>query len=253
MKRNFTTFSFMRIPKLEFPGFINSIVVITDKYDPVALYINTMYAKLKEKQPLLGNLEIVYKKEPETAVLIALRNKRENLLRAVLDQTRALSKAGVASQTEPLKLVLPFVEKYFNNIIANNTKTRSERINQMFTKLDADDQLQDALTVVGLIVFLNELRPLQHSLEQTQNLRRTVKSARPRMKTKEVKAEITLALLNYLKSIELAIIEHPTVDYTALVNEINELLISYKAALKARATRNKNAAGDAKPKSSEAA
>jgi hypothetical protein len=253
MRKVFYLFPFMRIPKLEYPQFVNDIIAITEKYHPESFYINGLFGKLKEVQPSLKNLEVVYKKEPNTAVLKELRFKRENLLIAILAQIKAVSKAGVPSMSEQLKLVLPFTEKYFGRIMSNNTKIRSERINQMFAALDADTLLQTAMNSVGLGVYLNELRPLQLSMENTQNERRAKKSARPKMKTKEVKEKVTTALTNFLRSIELSIIEHPEVDYMPLVNEINDLLLSTKTELKARETRNKTAADEAKAKGTDAA
>ena len=253
MKKIFIWFPFMRIPKLEYPQFINGVIVITEKYHPESLYINPLFLKLKESQPLLKHLEVVYKKEPNTNVLKELRLRRKNLLIAILAQTKAASKAGVTSMNEQLKLVLPFTEKYFRKIVSNNTKTSSERINQMFAALDGDIKLQEATAILGFGVYLNELRPLQLTIENTQNERRTQKSARPKMKTKEVKEEVTTTLSNYLRSVELAIIEHPEVDYMPLVNEINDLLLSTKTQMKAHETRNKTAADEAKAKSSDAA
>ncbi len=242
MRKIFTTFPFNRVAKLEYPELINDVIAITDKYDPEALFINGMYVVLKQQQPLLKNLEVVYKKSSDTEVLKKFRSRREDLLKAILSQTKGLVKANVASQAESLKLTLPFVGKYFNSIISDNNKTRSERIKQMFIKLDEDADLNDAVTSVGLSIYINELRSLKINIEDTQNARRKSNSDRLRMKTNEVKVTISTALTNFLKLIELAIIEHPTVDYSPLVNELNELFITYSSDIKARNTRNKNAA-----------
>jgi len=242
MRKIFTTFPFNRVAKLEYPELINDVIAITDKYDPEALFINGMYVVLKQQQPLLKNLEVVYKKSSDTEVLKKFRSRREDLLKAILSQTKGLVKANVTSQAESLKLILPFVGKYFNSIISDNNKTRSERIKQMFIKLDEDADLNDAVTSVGLSIYINELRSLKINIEDTQNARRKSNSDRLRMRTNEVKVTISTALTNFLKLIELAIIEHPTVDYSPLVNELNELFITYSSDIKARNTRNKNAA-----------
>lgn len=242
MRKIFTTFNFRRVPKLEFPDLINGVIAITEKYKPETLFIMGLFLKLKQVQPRLKSLAVVYTKTAETPVLKALRIKLEALLKAILTQTKAVVKANLDSQAEQRLLVLPFVEKYFNNIIHDSPKTRKERLTQMFVTLDGDSELSAAVIAVGLSVYIEELRTLIQSMESTQTNRRKVKSERPRMKTKEIIIEVSTALVNYLKSVEIAMIEHPELDYMPMVNELNELFVSYKTDLKLRDALNKAAA-----------
>ena len=253
MNRTFTTFAFNRVAKLEYPELINAAIAISEKYDPEALFINGMFVVLKQKQALLKNLEIVYIKNSYTEVLKGFLKRRERLLKVILSQTRVLLSANLDTHAPSLKVVLPFVDKYFKNIILDTNKIRSERIIQMFIKLDASAELQAALSTVGLNIYVDELRTLKISIEDTLSVRRENNSYRLRMNTDEVKATVSIALTNFLKSIEIAIIEHPAVDYSLLVNELNELFTGYKTEIKARSTRNKNAAESAKIKTDVAA
>jgi hypothetical protein len=253
MKKIFTTFNFRRIPKLEFPDLINGVIAITEKYKPETMFITGLFLKLKQVQPRLKSLAVVYTKTAETPVLKDLRNKLEALLKAILTQTKAVVKANLDSQAEQRLLVLPFIEKYFNNIITDSPKTRKERLTQMFETLDGNSELSDAVNAVGLSLYIEELRTLIQSMESTQSHRRKVKSERPRMKTKEIIIEVSTALVNYLKSVEIAMIEHPELDYMPLVNELNELFVSYKTDLKLRNALNKAATEEEKAKAQKTA
>ena len=57
-----------------------------------------------------------------------------------------------------------------------------------------------------------------------------------------LKTSIVTALTNLFKSIELARVEHPDVDYMPMINELNQLLVSYHSLIKNRITRSKNLA-----------
>jgi len=241
MKKIFFTFAYVRIRKLEFPGLINNLILIVKKYDTIALYIDGMFETLLKIQPALRTLEVIYNRKPESETYAELLERREKLLRAILDHKKAYTIANVSSMSDHVRLMVPFVEKYFGNIIADNAKTKTERINQMFIAMENDNELIAALTMVGLMVFLTELKSIEQSLEKVENLRRSLLSTLPKMKTKEVKSEVSVALSNFLKSVEFAMIQHPTLDYMPMVNEINVLLKSYQTQLKVRATRSKKA------------
>lgn len=241
MSKIITPISYSRVPKLEFPELVNSVKTIVGKYDPAALHIDGMYNLLLEAMPQLSNLKVVYTKQPETAVLATQRKNRKNLLGAVLTQTNALSRSNVASLSADMELVLPFIEKYFSYITSDNTKTATERIKQMFVTLDANAELGTAVTALGLKVYLDELRTLQTSFDQTFSHRLEANSARQRMNTKQIKTNVSTALSDLVNAIELARKEYPELDYLTMANEINELFVGYQSQIKARATRNKNA------------
>jgi len=243
MKKIFFTFAFVRVRKLEFPGLVNNLILIVKKYDTVAFYIDGMFDTLLKLQPALRSLEVLYNRKPEAETYAELLERREKLLRAILDQKKASTIANVSTMSDQMKLITPFVEKYLGNILADNAKTRTERINQMFDAMEEDNELIAALTVVGLMIFLTELKSLEQSLEKVESLRRSLLSTIPKMKTKEVKSVVSVALSNFLKSVEFAMIQHPTLDYMPMVNEINVLLKSYQTQLKVRTTRNKKASG----------
>src|SRR5665647_73237 len=153
MAKKITTVALSRIPKLEFPELINSVVEIVDKYDSAIYHIEGSHNLLLEVQPQLSNLEVVYTKSAETVELASLRNKRKYLLMAILNQSKAMKNTSISALSAQVKLVQPFVEKYFRGIIADNTRKRSERINQMFVSMEADVTLKAALSTVGLLVY----------------------------------------------------------------------------------------------------
>lgn len=244
MQKNFTSLSFMRVLKLEYPELLNSIMAIAEKHNPIALFLEFAMGRLVTKRPLLGQLEVDYRKEADTAVANELRSRREGIIKSVLLQKKSLRSSRIPSLMASAQLALPFLEKYFRNILSDSSKAQSRRINLMGNALDADAAMGEALVTVGMMVYIIELRAVQQELEVVEGRLVELKSARPRINTLAIKNEVTAELMNFFKAVDLAILEHPEVDYKPLLNEINQLLGEYRARLKARNTRRRNAAED---------
>ena len=237
-----TPIPFSRVRKLEFPELVNGVVTIVGKSDPAALHIEGMYNLLLEAQPQVSSLEVVYKKHPESAILRSLRIKRKDLLMGIQNHVKGLAKARVASMEAELDLVLPFIEKYLGDIVADNSKTATEKIKQMFLKLEGDTSLKAAVTKVGLDIYFNELSTLQQSFDHSITKRRAAVAAIARPHTRKIKSDLGVALSDLVDAIELAYKEFPALNYMPMVNEINKLFNEYLSDIKARSTRNKNGA-----------
>jgi len=242
MSKIITPISFTKVPKLEFKQLVNHTVEIVAKNDPAALHIDGIYNLLLEVQPQLSKLKVVFRKHELTPTIQKLRSKRKELFASILKMQMTLSKAKLSTMTEELVIVLPFVDKYFKNILGDKTRKANERIEQMFAMLESDAKLKAAVTKVGLIVYIDELKTLDQDLQNTINVRLESGSKMPRMNTRKIKSTISIAMSDLVDAIELAYKEYPEVDYMPLVNEINLLFIEFSTNIKATVTRNKNSA-----------
>jgi hypothetical protein len=240
MGKIITPISLTKVPKLEFPDLVNGVADIVREYNPATMHIEDQYNLLLEVKPQLSSLVVVNKKNPETKILVGLRAKRKDVLLGLVRQTKSLAKPKLALQAPDLDLVIPFVNTYWADLISYNEKTISECLKQMFSAIEADADLRAAFTALGLNVLIDELKTLQASIVASINKQRKSTSEVPKMRTREVKSEVSEALTDLLKAIELAGKAHPELGYKPMVNEINVVLTSYQSDLKARATRNKN-------------
>ena len=241
-----TPLTLSRIPKLEFPRLVKGFFEVMDKYGPDDHHVRGIYNLLDEKKSLLGSLKYKYTKLPQTDELRVLREKRKDVLKAIQKQKQSMIDANIASMASNMKLIIPFLNEYFGNILASSTEGRTTRIEQMFVALDANVELKAALTAVGLTVYIEELRTVQQQINLKIVERRTHVSELPKMVTKQVKAELTVAITDLRNAIELAAKEHPEVDYLPLVNEINALFVPFQAKIKSQNTRRKTAVAASK-------
>ncbi|HRZ97611.1 MAG TPA: DUF6261 family protein [Paludibacter sp.] len=240
MSKIITPISFTKVPKLEFRQLVNRTIEVVAKYDPAALYVEGIYNLLLEAQPQLSKLQVVYRKHELTPDIQNLRVKRKDLFASIINMEKSMSKAKLSSMQEELLIVLPFVNKYFKNILGDKTWKANERIEQMFAMLESDSALKAAVTKVGLNVYLEELKTVDQKLQVSINNRISTSSKRPRMFTRTIKTTVSVAMTDLVNAIELAYKEHPEVDYMPVVNEINKLFKEFLVNIKSTATRNKN-------------
>lgn len=236
---------FSKVPKLEFPELVNNVVLVVSKHNPDACYIRGFYDYLLEVQSQNSKLSVTNRKTEESIKLQSLKKRRYTVLSAIIGQTKNLEKVNLPEHANALSTVTLFIDGFFGKIRKDVSKIKTERVKQLFAQLDSDFALQTAMQNVGLTPYLNELRDIQLNIDDKSAKNIEQNAARPKLKdTQEVIAKIRLALNNLLRGIEFGVHAHPNVDYTPLINELNELLTKYRSEIKAKATRTKNAATD---------
>jgi hypothetical protein len=242
MKKIVFSISFLKIRKQEFPEIINGVIGIVNKYNPEMLFIKGMFNLLLELQSKLVLLTDKSISHPLTKVLNKQRKSRLKLVSAILMQGLAMEKAGVSSMAEAVKLIVPVIKMYFANLSRENQKVVHQEVNNFLLKLHENDALASAASTIGVTVYIDELKVITQSIDANINLRRESNSPRRIVNKALVKTEIIDSFNRLLNSIELARVEHPTLDYMPLISELNEFLVPYQSLVKSRNTLSKNAA-----------
>ncbi|MDR3653432.1 MAG: DUF6261 family protein [Paludibacter sp.] len=240
MRKVLVICSLSRVRKSEFPEIMNAILTIIEKYDPVALKIVGMYNLLLELKPLLNLLAVEYDGYPISKDFVAQRMQRNNLLRSILSQLSSIENAAIASTAQQADLAVPYLRSYLNGITKQSFSVKTGRVNQLLTDLEGNEPMTAALNVLGLTVYIDELKTFQQSMNLVENQRRETLSVSLKNNNVNAKEAITNAISNLLDSIELARVEHTELDYMPLINELNVLLTSKQSMIKSRITRRKN-------------
>lgn len=245
MSRKITQISFSKIPKLEYPELVNTIVRIMEEYDANIYFVNDTVVALKSLLPQLNLLKVAQRKNPESKVIQGLLMKRRDVLSGMIRQTKALVKANLTSQTEQVKVIHPFIKNYWNDLNLFNEKMINARMKLMITDIDGNPEIKSALNVVGLMSYVDELRLIESSLFESRERRRKSESTETKVDARLIIVKLTEALTDLFNAIEFACKAHVELDYTPLINELNSVLDSYQASIKAHSTRLKNASDSA--------
>lgn len=166
------------------------------------------------------------------------------MLSAILSQLTNIEKAGIAATATQAELVIPYLRSYLNGILAENSPGKSGKVNQMLAQLDKNVPVTDALSILGLTIYISELKACQQSINESESQRREALSGRGDFNTADARAKIAYAISNLLNAIKLAKVEHTDIDYMPLINELNVLLSSRQSIVKSRTTRSKNSAAN---------
>ena len=112
----------------------------------------------------------------------------------------------------------------------------------MLNGLTGNEELNQALSELGLSSYIEKLRGYQLNVNKGETLRREQMAIRPKFNNKNANKRVMTGIDNMLRAIELAKAENANLDYMPLVNELNVLLNNRQAIIKSRATRSKNSA-----------
>ena len=242
MRKFITYVSFARVVNLEFMRLVMKLVQVVAKHNPATLKIEGVYNLLVAELPKLTSLQVKSGKHPNSTELKVLRLKRRNLLVVITGKVRLLPKAQVDALNASAALVVPLLEKYLKNIVADKLNTQSEKVNELLDELDGNAAMNTALATLGLKVYIDELKTLQAAIEQQGDSQVAKKSVKKlKVETRIIRAEVSDAVSDLLNAIEIAQKENKELDYTALISEVNELLKPHQADIKTRNTRSKNA------------
>ena len=241
MKKMITPISLTKVPTLEFPELAETLVRIVDQYGAETMFIKDTVDALKERVPAVEAMKVNDRKHPESEVIQTLFAKRRDILQAMVRQTKAEQKANLSSQAAQLRLVVPFIEKFWNDVRSLNEKTINSSMKQMLGEVSTIEEIKLAFDSLSLTVYLTELRTIETTLFNSREKRRKSKSIEPKLDSRQVRVNVSETITDLVQAIELARKAHPEVDYIAMIAEINELFTSYQSGIKAHSTRVKTA------------
>ena len=227
-----------RIRKHEFRDLVDKVVGFVEMYDPATLGVNEMYQSLLLRQQELQKLRVRSGSHPITAELQTCGEQRNQLIRSILGQFKALQTASNVFDVPKLDQVASFVNRYLNGLLPCNSTEKSDRIWEMLTMLDKDADLQVALNSLNLTSHFNELREKQNAFKKLQKDRSDSMALNESVDTKSIVEATVMALNNLLNEIELAQLKNTTLDYKPLINNLNQCFAYYSSLLKTRKTLN---------------
>lgn len=224
----------------EIPEVVNGIVEIIEKHNPALLGLEPIYNLLVDSQSQLGLLSVSNTGHPLTGSIRKSRARRNELGKAIVIQLRAVEKADVSVQRDPVFKMKPLISGLLMKINTVNSKTADSNASVFLAKLSQSEELRQAATAIGIDSIVEEMKVVQSLLESEVTIRLNNQSERRIIREKELRKSTLKTISNLMKAIELAMLTSE-VDYTSVVSELNQFLVPYKALTRGRVTRNTNA------------
>jgi len=247
---------YSRFRKNEFRKLVNEIIEVVNLFNPALMFIKVMFDRLVAAAEPLNEEKVRHGSHPETEHLAQVRKRCNNLMETIISQVKNIAKAKLDHQTEAITLVAPFVKRYLKPIVEADWMKKSDYLKEMFTHLAANAALQTAIDQLSLKAYFDELKSLFESQKDIIEARSESIRGRKKSNVQELNVLTKTALQELFVAIELAQIEHPDLDYSKLINGINEKLVYISAQAKSRSTlgkKNSNGKSDGTNSDSSAA
>lgn len=238
-KKIFIDLPYSRVLKLELPGLISSTLAIVEKYNPTTMHIDGMYQKLKEQETNSKKLSEITASHPLSSELNDLWKKLQNNVNGFRHAAESLN--GSSTFSEQSAKIIPVLNQYLKLFRKGNRNKKEQQILQFVDAIKSDAELQTVLNVVNMKTFTDEMEGIILEINQKTAVRRKTWSEKMIKDRLELRNDVIGALTNLFKAIELAKVEYTDVDYMPMINELNEMLVSYQTNIKTRFTLREQA------------
>jgi hypothetical protein len=230
---------YSRFRKNEFRKLVNEIIEVVNVFNPAAMFIKILFDRLVAAAEPLNEEKVRQGSHPQTTQLATVRKSCNNLIETIVSQVRNIVKAKLENQAEAIALVAPFVKRYLKPIVEADWMKKTDYLKEMFTNLEGNIALQTAIDQLSLKIYFDELKSQLESQKEIIETRSESIRERKKSNHQELQVVNKTALQELFAAIELAQIEHPDVDYSQLINGINEKLVYISAQAKTRSTIGK--------------
>ncbi len=226
----------------EFPDAVEYVLDIVEKHHPAELNIERFYNLLMEKRSLLESFSDKSDSGSYRSEIIEERKQRMQLIQAIVWHIKAANKAAIGTLADARSKVNPWVENHLSEISTRNIKATNRKIGDFLREYDENAELVPAATALGIHDYVENLKALQHSVKAKIDVRTAENAEKRALNRRFNRKELIAAMKNLFSAIDLARVEHTAIDYSPLINELNETLSTYHALVKSRSTRAKNSA-----------
>lgn len=229
--------NYSRLLKLELPELAERVVSIFEEYDPEEFKIKEAYDQLVAQEPQIAALLARYGAHPLTTTLNRLRKKRLMYASEIVSQLKFHLRDNNEDQT--LINAKVSVDQFLLHLSKNNEEVTNRKITQFFAEVELNEGLTSTLRTLNLMDNYEKLELTHSDIRNLLEKRVLSKAARPKGKTNEFSQSVINALRILFMQIEVAHSVHKDLDYTLMINALNEILIRYRDLINSRASYNK--------------
>ena len=244
MKTNLLRTDVWRLKKQQLLTYVTQTVEVVEMHEPATLHVDVMLQRLKALKPELEKLDVSYGDAlAQTADLKRINSDINNVLRAILLQTKAIGRMRGVVNDEAVAKVLPFVKRYVKASLPENLTSTVNICQRMLSELNEDSALLVSVTTLGLKAYLDEVTRLLAEEATISSSRLQQQTKRSKSVTCDLRNRVAKIASNLLNAIDVASNEYQNLDYTALVNGLNVLNTNYRTVLKSKKMRSKSNLG----------
>lgn len=239
---------YSRMLKSEMADFVEKTISIVKRHNVESESITPMFDLLRAKEPEIRLLRLSYGVDTERLRVSKLKSELMLVISAFKVQVKLLSKSEPELDIHQIQNAINKHLRYLNK--CRNDKELTQKIAGFFDLVEADEELEMALSEFELSSEVNTMRAAFSRLNAASRKRVTLLSQRPVISTKTIVKGMTKALDNLFKGIEVANMistlsddpEEDAIDLVPLIEELNQLAEMYSLSISIRDANNKRKA-----------
>lgn len=228
--------------KIEFAHFYKRCVAIVEDYKPENLLISVVYDRAKESVALADGMAISTGKYP-------LTNEQKVAMRK-MDKSVSAFKRYVGIRMKQIELegdeggetlaFYGFVDSYLDGYWAKNTYQKTSSMEKMLAVYEGDAAMNLVVEKETLGAFMAKVIEDFEGLNAVYKSRRKSIASIEKLRTAEVKRTLYFRLRELFAYIEMAELVHADIDYSGLIDELNEEIRRFNRATKPLASPDKS-------------
>lgn len=231
--------SISKVLKLELPVLINEVIRIVEKYNPKYMGLQTFHNFLLESQQQMKLLKMRAAAHPLTKRVQALREKECKCAGAIFLHMQSAERVDIVKLRSSVTIAMPTVSRFLAGLRKNNESVINETIHQFLEHLDEHPEVYDALSVLGLHYFVDEMRSVNKQKMDLMAKRDANNAKRkPEADSKAIQKKAYYNLNYLFDVIELYDDDSDMPSYDALIGELNILLTRYATIINMRKAHN---------------
>ena len=219
--------------KIEFAHFYNRSIGIVESYEPDTLKLSTAFGKAKESLILAEELRIRSTKIPLTSEQMELLQKLDNAVSVLMRYSGIKNKQVLPASSESKKLHT-FFKDYLSGYSEKNLYQKTGTIELMLAVFEGDALLKQAAANEELTEVMAKITEEFRALDEVYKSRRKSISDKQNLRTREIKRTLYYTLRELFTSIEMAQLTNADINYTMLINEVNQEIIRFNSGSKPR-------------------
>lgn len=228
------------VQKMEFVSLFEEVVSIAESYEPNKLHAGLTFGLLKGGLSLAGELCEPEIKSLLTPQLQTLKTKRAAIVSAVRMRISSYLISGGITHEAATRQLDAIFKRNMKNFSGISTSSQSARVNFYLAEVKGNSSLTNVIEAIGLTALLEQLRVAQLDIEAMLSARRLETSKRPQVNSKLLKQQMYVLMCNFFNAIEAAQLEHPDLQYSNLINELNEAIGAVKTRIASKRSRSSN-------------
>lgn len=229
-----------KMQKLEVAEFAEEVIGVVHKYNPEEMQINAMYDLLVANKPLIAQLKVHYGVDPYR---LDLKPAREMMMLLVSNIKLKVRMATKTNDPKDFHVIESAINSSLRHLYrCRNAKTVTQKIRGFLNDVEADQELQAAITQFDL---LEDVMQLTAAVDRVRELsRKSYKRTSSRINVSStVHMRAVYSAVEYVfNEIEMAHLMNPELDYSPLVAELNVLVNKYRSLIVIRDHNNRRLA-----------